>query len=100
MIAWAVAMSPRCQASCRSAQARGATFEVTEMQPCPPWAKYGKTVASSPESCAKSSPMAMAVSAGRTRSAVASLTPTMFGSSASRAMVSTDMSITLRPGML
>ena len=32
--------------------------------------------------------------------AVASFTPTMFGSLASRAMVSTDMSTTLRPGML
>ena len=40
------------------------------------------------------------VASGRTRSAVASLTPTMRGSSARRAMVSIDMSTTLRPGML
>ena len=34
----AVSKSPARHALRKAAQAPGATFEVTEMQPCPPWA--------------------------------------------------------------
>ena len=41
-----------------SAQRRGATFEVTEMQPWPPWAMKPSAVASSPDNVSKSRPRA------------------------------------------
>ena len=81
--------SPRCQASCIRAHWRGATFAVTEMQPSPPLARKASVVMSSPESWQKSSPQAALVSSGRAMSQVASLTPAMFGSLASAAIVST-----------
>ena len=80
--------------------ATAATFAVTLKQPCPPAPRKASTVWSSPESCQKSSPQLRRVCSGRARFAVASFTPTMFGCLASRAMVSTVMSITLRGGML
>ena len=70
------------------------------MQPCPPCAMKPSTVASSPESWLKSSPIAARCCDTRTTLAVASFTPAMFSSSNSRFMVSTDMSITERAGML
>ena len=57
-------------------------------------------VMSSPESIAKSAPIAVRVRNGRARSLVASLTPTMFGNFASRAIVATLISMTQRAGML
>ena len=57
-------------------------------------------VASSPDNWLKSSPIAARCCETRTMLAVASFTPAMFFSSNSRAMVSTDMSITERGGML
>jgi len=56
--------------------------------------------ASSPESWLKSDPSAARCCETRTTLAVASFTPAMFLSSNSRFMVSTDMSITERAGML
>src|SRR6185369_5787755 len=100
LIAIAVLTSPLRQAPCISDSARGATLALTEMQPSPLWARKAITVASSPESMQNSLGIASLVRTGRARSLVASLTPTMFGSLARRAMVSTDMSTTLRPGML
>ena len=38
-----------CHAECISAHNFGATLAVTEMQPCPPCARYAKAVPSSPE---------------------------------------------------
>ena len=58
------------------------------MQPSPDCAISANAVASSPERMQKSSPQARRVASGRARSMVASLTPTMFGCSASSAMVS------------
>ena len=92
--------SPSIQCACISEQMRGATFPVTEMQPWPPSTSNASTAASSPESCTKSSPQAMRVSSGRVELFDASFTPTTFGSRAHRAMVSTVMSTTERPGML
>ena len=70
------------------------------MQPWPPCAMKPSAVASSPESWLKSGPIAARCCETRTTLAVASLTPAMFLSSYSRFMVSTDMSITERAGML
>ena len=78
----------------------GAALAVTEMQPCPPCAISASAVPSSPESWMKSSPHASRCCVTRSSFAVASFTPTTFGSAASFAIVSTDMSITLRGGML
>src|SRR5215469_2028447 len=96
----APAVSPFSQASCISAQARGAMLAVTEMHPSPPLARYDKAVASSPDSMQNASPHVARVLSARAKSFVASLTPTMFGSFASRAMVSTFISTTQRPGIL
>ena len=79
---------------------RGAILAVTEMQPWPPCAMKPSAVASSPESCTNSVPIAARCWLTRAMLAVASLTPAMFDSLDSRAMVSTDMSTMLRPGML
>src|SRR4249920_815107 len=84
----------------KSGQSEGATLAVTEMQPWPPCAMKPSAVASSPESCTNSVPMAARCWLTRAMLAVASLTPAMFESLASRAMVSTDMSTMLRPGIL
>jgi len=69
------------------------------MQPCPPWALKPIAVASSPESwmksCAGRALQAHAVELGG--SVLAALT---FESSESRFIVSTEMSITERPGIL
>ena len=46
----AVAKSPFKQAAWNSAHSRGATFDVTEMQPWPPCAMKPSAVISSPES--------------------------------------------------
>src|ERR1700722_15781221 len=81
-------------------QARGATFAKTERQPCPPAAIPASAVMSSPESWIKSPPIACRWRDTRPTSPVASLTPTMLVSSDSRFIVSTDMSTTLRGGML
>ena len=70
------------------------------MQPEPPAALNASAVPSSPESWQKPGPAARRICSGRSRLAVASFTPTMLGCRASRAMVSTLMSITLRAGML
>ena len=58
------------------------------------------TLASSPESWLKPSPIAARCCDVRMTLAVASLTPAMFCNSNSRFMVSTDMSITERAGIL
>src|SRR6185437_5527861 len=50
--------SPFCQARWNSEHNRGATFEVTEMQPWPPWAMKPSAEASSPESWMNSLPQA------------------------------------------
>ena len=75
-------------------------FAVTEMQPSPLCAKVASATPSSPDRIEKLGPQARRVLSGRCRSPVASLTPTMRGSLARRAIVSTDMSITQRGGML
>ena len=100
LIAIALATSPARHACCICAHSRGATLAVTEMQPWPPAARNGSAVPSSPESWQNCAPMASRVRIGRPKSWVASLTPTMFGSLASRAMVATVMSTTQRAGML
>ena len=79
---------------------RGAMLEVTEMQPWPPCAMKPSAVASSPDSMLNSGPMAARCWEARARLAVASFTPTTFFRSKQRAMVSTLMSTTERPGML
>ncbi len=56
---------------------RGATLDVTEMQPAPPWALKPSAEASSPESWMKSLPQARRCSVTRSTLPVASLTPTM-----------------------
>ena len=89
------------QAFWNSEQSRGATFEVTEMQPLPPWALKPSAVGSSPESWMKSVPQVARCSETRSTLPVASFTPLMFlKSCASRPIVSGSMSITERPGML
>ncbi len=70
------------------------------MQPTPPAARNASAVWSSPDIWQKSGPQARRVCRGRARLAVASFTPMMFGCLASRAIVSTLMSTTLRGGML
>ena len=92
--------SPARQALCIEANRRGATLAVTEMQPSPDWANRASAVASSPDRIAKSGPQARRVASGRSSFAVASLTPAIWGSFASSAMVPTVMSITERGGML
>ena len=94
-----------CPAGRRSgtaAQSFGATLEVTEMQPVPPWALKPSAVMSSPDSRMKSAPsLARCRLAPAPCSAVASLTPTMLAcASRRRAMVSTVRSTTVRPGTL
>ncbi len=91
---------PAFQAACISLHRRGATLPVTQMQPSPPAARKAIAVWSSPDSCTKSAPQARRVCSGRARFAVASFTPTMFGWRDRRAIVSTLISTTLRPGML
>src|ERR1035441_7830621 len=54
----AVLKSPWRHARWNSAHSRGATFEVTEMQPWPPWAMKPSAVMSSPDIWLKSSPIA------------------------------------------
>ena len=49
LISWALEIFYSCQAICISEHNFGATFAVTEIQPCPPWAKYAKAVPSSPD---------------------------------------------------
>ena len=70
------------------------------MQPWPPWALKPSAVPSSPESWLKPSPNAARCCDTRIMLAVASFTPAMFFKSNSRFMVSTDISITDRLGML
>src|SRR5579885_1305758 len=66
----AAAKSPRRQAPWNSAHSRGATLEVTEMQPWPPCAMKPSAVPSSPESWLKPSPMAARCCETRTMLAV------------------------------
>src|SRR3546814_11011802 len=65
-----------------------------------PWSLKAIAEASSPSSMQNFGPEATRCFNGRTRSPVASLTPRMRGSLDRAAMVSTDMSITQRGGIL
>ena len=79
---------------------RGATLAVTEMQPTPPMAMKPSAMSSLPDNWMKSRPQASRCAVTRARSPVASLTPTMVGMEARRAMVAVPMSATVRPGTL
>ena len=49
LISCALEIFPSCHAECNSEHNFGAMLAVTEIQPCPPWAKYARAVPSSPE---------------------------------------------------
>ena len=55
------AQSPDSMAFWKSAQRRGATLAVTEMQPVPPIALKPKAISSLPESWTKSAPQSAAL---------------------------------------
>ena len=76
----------------------GATFEVTEMQPSPPCARYGNVSASSPQRSRKSVPRRERKRAGRAVSPAASLRPITRGNSARRAIVSSASPHAVRDG--
>jgi hypothetical protein len=69
-------------------QSPGATLDVTEMQPLPPWARNASAVASSPERSLKSGPTTDLKRAGRVTSPGASFRPMNCGISARRTTVS------------
>ncbi len=70
------------------------------MQPTPPIALKPRAMSSLPESWMKSAPQAARCADTRARLPVASLTATTLGSFASRAIVSTEMSVIVRDGTL
>ena len=70
------------------------------MQPCPPCATYPRVVGSSPDNMTQSLPHISLCWLARTRSPVASFTPTMFGWPDRRAKVSLEMSQEVRAGTL
>jgi hypothetical protein len=79
---------------------RGISFDATEMMPRPPTAISGSVSASSPDSTRNSGGTALATSHICVMFPDASLTPTMFGTSAMRASVATSTFTPVRPGTL
>ena len=49
LISWALSNSLFLHANCNSEHNLGATFAVTDIHPCPPWARKANEVPSSPE---------------------------------------------------
>ena len=78
---WASTSWPCRNARCMARHRRGATFDVTEMQPSPPWSRKASAVASSPDSNRNSGPSNDRKRSGRVTSPVASLRPMICGSS-------------------
>ena len=78
----------------------GATLPVTVITPSPPQSMNAMAVESSPEYRAKSSGARRTKSQARAMLPVASFSPTMCSSSATRSAVSLLMSTTVRPGTL
>src|SRR5215208_3036309 len=92
--------SPSSKALTMSQTAPGATLEATEITPRPPRAIRGSVIGSSPERTSNSSPQRLITSLIMFIERVESLTPTMLGISARRAIVSAEIATPVRPGML
>ena len=83
-----------------SAISRGISFEATEIIPAPPSEITGSVMASSPEKTRKCSGTALQISAICAMLPLASFTPMILGTSASRANVPGSMLAPVRPGTL
>ena len=94
----ASAGSPFKNARTRACMSRGTMFPTTDTTPRPPTDRIGRVRLSSPESTVRSQPAATCEAASS--EPVASLTPTTWGTSASRIRVSGRMLPPVRPGML
>src|SRR5579862_967100 len=100
LMAMASAVFPPRAAAQSSRMRRGATLAVTEITPCAPISMYESAVTSSPLRTRKSLRTRFMRSLTRSMLEVASLMPTMFGTSESRTTVSFARSATVRPGTL
>jgi hypothetical protein len=78
----------------------GISFDATETMPTPPSAITGNVTASSPEKTRNVSGTELMASAICVMLPLASLTPTMFGISTSRASVAGSRFAPVRPGTL
>ena len=84
----------------KSEQSFGAIFAVTLIAPTPPLLLNSRALSSLPVNWIKSFPNFYLVRLTLFKSPVASLTPIIFFNSNNFAIVSTDISITERPGIL
>jgi hypothetical protein len=99
-IARAAAMAPDSANVHASCMRRGATFADTEMTPFAPNSIISRKFASSPESNVKPAGQTAKTSRARCSDPVASLTATICGCRARRAIVAGNKSTEVRPGTL